>query len=98
MVLYQCEKCDYTTNHKHNFNKHLNKKKPCIDKDTIKVTNTEFPHKPSQIPHKSSQIPHFPSQNSNNQISENDCIYCGKTFKRKDKIYSRKILFTTRKY
>ena len=29
MVLFQCDKCDYTTKYKQNINNHLNKKKLC---------------------------------------------------------------------
>lgn len=33
MTNYTCEKCEYTTDHKGDFTKHLNKKKPCVSKN-----------------------------------------------------------------
>ena len=77
MVYYKCKKCEYTTNHKGKFDKHLKKKTPCYPKDTTMVCSRTNPHKPRTNPHKPAQIP-------NNENNENDCMYCGKSFTRKD--------------
>ena len=83
MVFYTCDKCHYTTEHKHNYIKHLNRKNPCIPQNDNMVTTLTNPHKPSQIPHKTLTNP---SQIPTNPNNDNDCIYCGKSFKRKDNL------------
>ena len=45
MVLFQCDKCDYTTKYKQNINNHFNKKKLCsnqiirVNKDIMDLTS-----------------------------------------------------------
>lgn len=45
MVLFQCDKCDYTTKYKRNINNHLNKKKLCsnqiirVNKDIMDLSS-----------------------------------------------------------
>ena len=90
MVMYTCDKCGYTTNRKGNYISHLNRKIPCVSKDVNIVSSLQNPPKPSQIPHKSltkpSQTLTNPSQTLTNPYNDNDCIYCGKSFKRRDNL------------
>ena len=86
MVYYQCEKCGYITNHKGKYERHLKRKNHCISQDTVCITKIENPHKPSFFPQKPSFFPHKPSQNPQNGHFENDCMYCGKIFKRRDNL------------
>ena len=83
MVLYQCTNCGYTTKHKETYKRHLNRKNQCISKDSKLVTNVCNNEIPSQNPHKSLTNP---SQIIINPNNDNDCIYCGKSFKRKDNL------------
>ena len=96
MVYYKCIICDYTTDHKGKYERHLKKKIPCkvSCKSLPNITNNSFcPKNPSQILTNPSQTLTNPSQTLTNSIeykiahnNENDCIYCGKTFKRKDNL------------
>ena len=83
MVYYKCETCGYTTGDKSRLNNHLNRKNPCFvgeDNYVSKVIK-------NQIPHKSlTKSLTKPSQTLTNPNTDNDCIYCGKTFKRKDNL------------
>ena len=56
MVLYVCKICNYTTDHKGKYERHLNKKKQCKPGDINKIGKSENPPlsqnslpKPSQI-------------------------------------------------
>ena len=53
MVYYKCDKCEYTTTRKCDYIKHLNRKNPCMSKDSKMVTNVCNYAIPSQNPHKS---------------------------------------------
>lgn len=86
MVIYSCELCGYTTHHKPNFIKHQNRKNSCIND----ILSQSGPSKTLNFPHFAPQKPSFslpkPSFSLISGQHENDCIYCGKRFKRKDNL------------
>ena len=96
MVLYSCDKCGYSTNHKHNYIKHLNRKNPCFGSNTAKVSNkwltpenSGLPPENSDLPPENSgKIPYFSQKNKT--LIENSgeiiCIYCGAEFRRRDNL------------
>ena len=92
MDLYTCDRCNYSTSRLINFQRHQNRKFPCVN-----VTeNSSDPPKTLQNPpislqnpsdslQKPSKIPPKPSK-MENADSDLTCIYCGKEFKRKDNL------------
>ena len=86
MVKYICETCGYNTMDKGKYERHLNRKYPCIVEDTTSVSSLTNPHFSLKNPHFSLKNPHKPSQILTNSNNENDCMYCGKSFKRKDNL------------
>ena len=86
MVTYTCEHCGFSVNDKSRFKRHLNRKNPCFIHDNTKELNQTKNIIPSQILTNSLTNPHKPSQILTNLNNENGCIYCGKTFKRKDNL------------
>ena len=86
MVKYMCETCGYSTKHKETYKRHLNRKYPCIECDTQMVSSLTNPHFSLKNPHFSLTNPHKPSQTLTNSNNENDCMFCGKSFKRKDNL------------
>ena len=93
MVLYVCKICNYTTDHKGKYERHLNKKKQCKPGDINKIGKSENPPlsqnslpKPSQIlpnPPKSSQNP---PKNEKKDKDDICCQYCFKSFTRQDNL------------
>ena len=83
MVMYICEHCNFTTQHKNKYIRHLNRKNPCIPNGNNVIVKKQLPQKPSFFPQKPSFFPQKPSFSIQ---YDNDCIYCGKTFKRKDNL------------
>ena len=91
MIEYLCHRCGYNTNRRSNIIQHLNRKKVCIPilgdisiedikkhyKLEIKNMNTKC-SKMLQIAPNCSKL----LQNDYNRISENECIYCSKSFSR----------------
>ena len=96
MVIYECERCGYKVKHKHNFLKHLNRKRPCkaiisnirfetlkeeLKKKNIK-TSTKCKHNVNIM---STKCQH--NVNINDKINNKEltklyyCNYCNKTFK-----------------
>jgi hypothetical protein len=65
MVLYECERCGYKVTHKHNFLKHLNRKKPCkpilsnIRFDSLKENFNKENHKMTPFDSKMTPIDSF---------------------------------------
>ena len=87
MVYYKCEKCEYTTTHKHNFNKHLKKKTTCYPKDTVMVylndkstIGSEKLRNGSEKLRNGSEKLRLAPFCSGMDNNENDCMYCGKQF------------------
>ena len=85
MVMYQCEKCNYTTNQKYNFIKHLNRKKPCISQYIHKVSNINVPPKTSKTLQNAISTPPKTSKNLQNS-QDLTCNFCGKIFNRRDNL------------
>tara|TARA_Y100000389_G_scaffold47483_2_gene42618 strand:+ start:190 stop:1149 length:960 start_codon:yes stop_codon:yes gene_type:complete len=93
MVLYRCDRCNYSTTLLKNFERHQNRKFPC----PILTENSSDPPKTLQNPPKSLQKPSDSLQKPSkihieqngpidNVESDLTCIYCGKEFKRKDNL------------
>lgn len=68
MVKYICRRCGYEVNHKHNYIKHLSRKRPCkVTKENISIEtlkseiNVFFPQKPSKNEEISLKNPQKPS-------------------------------------
>lgn len=64
MVKYICRRCGYQVNHKHNYIKHLSRKKPCkvtkenVDIDSLKQEiNVFLPQNPSKIEENNLKMP-----------------------------------------
>ena len=85
MVIYSCERCGYTTNHRSVFKKHLNRKNPCknylsnIDIATIKgkynFSNKKKLYKNQKNPEIPSKFTPKSSKNPpNSSFLENSCI------------------------
>ena len=86
MVKYNCYLCNYNTNHKSNYKKHLNtiKHQKNINIQGLKCDNIEnsslWIHKDTQKIHKDTQK--YQKSNKKYQIihNQNICDFCGKTF------------------
>lgn len=86
MVIYSCEICGYETKHKETFKRHLNRKKPCQNETTVQSGPSKTLNFPHFVPQKPSFSLKKPSFSLISSQQENDCIYCGKRFKRKDNL------------
>lgn len=72
MVLYRCERCNFTVSDKSRYERHLNRKYKCVKVDSNMVTKTE-------------KAPNSTFQCTEMHIGahfKNTCIHCGKTFSR----------------
>ena len=78
---YICKRCQYSTNDKSNFNKHLKRKRKCVPKKVQKV-----PENCQMEIHRDTQIINLEiqrdTQNNNNVNDSNtwSCYFCLKTF------------------
>lgn len=91
MVSFNCKLCNYITNRKSNYFKHLNTKKhkknekvydvKCEKSSNLPQKNTQKHTNPSQIPHKTSQNLTKP-----HKIVEYSCKFCNIQFKRLDNL------------
>ena len=86
MVTHICPRCGYATDRKNDFNKHLTRKKPC---DAIKV-DKRISKKTTSL---NNEISKNKTEQSNDQsmLSPNskgfyECIYCSKSYTRKDNL------------
>ena len=88
MVNYQCQRCGFTTNHKNNFRKHLNRKFPCKAKlKEIPIKKLLCLHqldKPKTNDDMSTQCQHSVKKcqhkNVDKKINRFECRYCHKLF------------------
>jgi hypothetical protein len=86
MVKYNCELCNFLTNQKNDYNRHLTTKKHKKKEETkglLEEKKLKNPHKTSQNLTNLSFLPHKTSQNLTNFPI---CQYCQKSFKRKDNL------------
>jgi len=86
MVKYNCELCNFLTNQKNDYNRHLNTKKHKKNEDKngfMEEKKLKKPHKTSENLTNLSFLPHKTSQNLTNFPI---CQYCHKSFKRKDNL------------
>ena len=88
MVKYLCNRCGYTTTHRHNFKNHLNRKNPCsikledISIDKIKALYS-IPIDTKIIEESNVIVKQIKSDNTNIMAcSKNICNFCNKTFTR----------------
>jgi hypothetical protein len=83
MVLYNCEKCNFTTYHKSVYTKHLNRKNPCKKVSTEIAPNcTEIAPNCTEIaPNYTEITPNF-TENIKKELSRITCNYCLNTFTR----------------
>ena len=72
MVLYTCQRCNYSTKNKAHYRKHLNRKNPCKIKNIV-VTTTPIKCEPIPSPSQFLTIPHKIQYNSK-QIYK--CKFC----------------------
>ena len=81
MVLYKCDRCGYTANHKHNFIKHINRKhvcKPIISDIPINTIRNKF------------------NDHANEIVNEQPlfkCSYCHRIFKHRQSKYNHENKF-----
>lgn len=82
MVEYKCERCNKIYHNKYDYNRHLNRKRPCKSDD---IQTNEKQHKITQISHKN---PHIRGKKLNNKGNndKNICSYCKKAFSRRDSL------------
>ena len=86
MVKYKCELCNFLTNQKNDYNRHLNTKKHKKNEDNkglVEEKKLKNPHKTSENLTNLSFLPHKTSENLTNFPI---CQYCQKSFKRKDNL------------
>ena len=97
MVLYKCTNCEYMTERKSDYNKHLNRKIPCIPTGNVVILNNgkngefiKMNHSGSLVNHCRSQMNHYGSQNpltpnkdDDDKSMDHECMYCGKVFTKK---------------
>ena len=99
MVLYTCPRCNYSTQQKNDYRKHLNRKKPCIIRNMnipIELCKEDFKGKESEKLLKTSNFTQKVSKNeqkfaknriqtrqSKKKIVNFVCNICNKNFKRK---------------
>ena len=87
MVIYCCDRCGYSTNHRSVFKKHLNRKNPCknylsnTDIATIKGKYNFISEEKNETLHNSVKTPSkFTPKSSkftpNSSFLENPCIIC----------------------
>ena len=94
MVMYECKCCNYITNIKTHYNRHLNTKKhkKNNNKDGNKLEKgINLPHKYHKNPQKCQKIPHkyhkIPHNSTQFLTPEKfSCKYCDKEFTRKDSL------------
>jgi len=89
MVKYICDKCGFNVNDKSRYERHLNRKNPCISEDTNSVSSLQNPPMTLQNPPVCLQNPPICLQNPpilENTETDLDCMYCGIKFKRKDNL------------
>ena len=84
MVVYKCDRCGYTTNHKHNFIKHINRKNVCKPNlSTIPIFNIRDNFK---------NLP-----DTNNELFDEPvffkCSYCARIFKHRQSKYNHENKF-----
>ena len=90
MKEYTCEFCNFKSNLKSNYNRHLNTKKHKNNEKEIGVKmekKNKTPHKSAQILTNIPQTPHKSSQILTNLVKKYTCEFCGKNFKRSDNLY-----------
>ena len=90
MKEYTCQICNFKSNLKSNYKRHLNTKKHQnkekeLGNDLGKKNKN--PHKSAQILTNSPPNPHKSAQILTNSIKKYTCEYCGKNFKRSDNLY-----------
>ena len=83
MVNYQCQRCGFTTNHKNNFRKHLNRKFICKailkEIDIYEIKKHYNMLEPNEINKTSSFYPHnILNLSSQNEDKKHNCKYCNK--------------------
>ena len=90
---YKCFRCGYISNHKGNFENHLNRKKICFSslcdisiENIKKYYNIISIEKSSKTPPKSSKIPPKSSRNPPKLSHIRECLYCNKKFTRSDNL------------
>jgi hypothetical protein len=91
MVEYLCHRCGYNTNRRSNIIQHLNRKKVCtpiLGDISIEDIKKHYKLEIKNINQNCSKMLQFAPncskllQNDYNRISENECIYCSKSFSR----------------
>ena len=90
MKEYTCQICNFKSNLKSNYQRHLNTKKHQnkekeLGNDVEKKNKN--PHKSAQILTNSPPNPHKSAQILTNSVKKYTCEFCGKNFKRSDNLY-----------
>ena len=100
MSLFNCKCCNYITNRKYDFNKHLKTKKHALNQKKMKPEtekNDKIPSKILNFPHLALISPHFPSKNEDQENKGKfSCTYCDKIYSRLDNL-NRHILNSCKK-
>ena len=86
MVTYICGKCGFNVNDKSRYDRHLNRKYPCIQRDTYKVYNKYINSNGSEKLQNGSEKLRLAPFGSGIDNNENDCMYCGKRFIKKSNL------------
>lgn len=81
MVNYECEKCGKIFKQMGHYKDHLNRKRPCVYKETEKESNTI--HIPPKLPKETANSAKINTEN----IKKLMCNFCFREFKRSDYLY-----------
>lgn len=90
MVLYKCEICGYTTSQHKNYDRHLNRKRPCKKNgQVITIDKNELSIAPKWLLNGSEKLPNsgkVPPKNITMSNQEHSCMYCGLVFNKKSNL------------